>query len=106
MNRKLFRGAVLETVLLSLIAEAPEGGLHGYGVFLALRNRFGVLMGSSTLYPELQALEQRGLLESHWRIVGGKARKQFQITSKGRRLLSENFAELKVVIPAVTGPVR
>ena len=100
MNKKLFRGAILETVLLSLINESGEGGLHGYAVFLAIQKKFGVRLGASTLYPELALLGRQGLIVSSWGIVGGKARKQFKITRKGQSLLREYSAELKIVVPS------
>ena len=100
MNRKLFRGAILEAVLLSLINEAGQNGLHGYAVFLSIQKKFGVRLGASTLYPELAFLERQDLIASCWGIVGGKARKQFKITRKGESLLREYSLELKLVVPA------
>jgi len=47
VNKKLFRGAILETVLLSLINESGEGGLHGYAVFL----RFKKSLVSAWVHP-------------------------------------------------------
>ncbi len=104
MIRKLFRGAILETVLLSLISEAAETGLHGYAVFQAVQKKYGVRLGASTLYPELANLERQALIESSWDIVGGKARRVFRITYRGRSLLREYTAELKVVVPAIICP--
>jgi DNA-binding PadR family transcriptional regulator len=102
MMRKLFRGAILETVLLSLISDAAEDGLHGYGVFLAVQKKYGVRLGQSTLYPELAQLERQMLIESSWGIVDGKARRVFRITQKGHSLLRKYSAELKMVVPAIT----
>ena len=100
MNKKLFRGAILETVLLNLINDASDRGLHGYALFTAIRKKFGVHLGPSTLYPELKLLEKQGLIKSTWEIAVGKARRQYRITSKGQSLLREYFAELQIVIPA------
>ena len=100
MNKKLFRGAILETVLLNLINEASDRGLHGYALFMTIRKKLGVHLGPFTLYPELKLLERQGLIESTWEIAVGKARRQYRITRKGQSLLREYFAELKIVIPA------
>ena len=100
MNKKIFRGAILETVLLNLINDSSESGLHGYAIFMAVKKKFGVYLGQSTLYPELKLLEKQGLIESTWEIAVGKARRQYKITRKGQSLLREYFAELKIVIPA------
>jgi DNA-binding PadR family transcriptional regulator len=102
MKRKLFRGAILETVLLSLISEAAEEGLHGYAVFIAVQKKYGVRLGQSTLYPELAQLERQSLIESSWDIVDGKARRVFRITRKGNSLLREYSAELKMFVPSIT----
>jgi DNA-binding PadR family transcriptional regulator len=99
VNKKLFRGAILETVLLNLINDASDRGIHGYAIFTAVRKKFGVHLGPSTLYPELKLLEKQGLIESTWEIAVGKARRQYRITRKGQNLLKEYFAELKIVIP-------
>jgi PadR family transcriptional regulator, regulatory protein PadR len=100
VNRKLFRGAILETVLLSLISGASDYGTHGYAILTAVHKKFGVRLSPSTLYPELKALEKQGLIESQWEIALRKARRSYRITRKGQSLLQEYFAELKVVIPA------
>ncbi len=100
MNKKLFRGAILETILLNLINDASAGGTHGYAIFSVIYKKFGVRLGPSTLYPELKHLEAQGLIESEWDFAVGKARRLYHITRKGQALLKEYYAELKVVIPA------
>ena len=101
MNKKLFRGAILETILLNLINDTSDRGLHGYAIFMAVRKKFGIRLGPSTLYPELKLLEKQGLIASNWELGTGKARRQYRITRKGQGLLREYSAELKIVIPAV-----
>jgi DNA-binding PadR family transcriptional regulator len=101
MNKNLFRGALLEAVLLSLIRESSSRGLHGYALFDAVKKRFGVSLGPSTLYPELKLLEHRGLIVSRWDFTTGKARCIYSITNKGQNLLQEYSVQLKVVVPAL-----
>ena len=96
MNKKLFRGAILETVLLNLINDSSESGLQGYAIFMAVKKKFGVYLGPSTLYPELKLLEKQGLIESSWQFALGKARRNYRITRKGQSMLKEYFAELKL----------
>lgn len=100
MNKKLFRGAILETILLSLINDSSTRGTHGYAIFTAIQRKFGVRLGPSTLYPELKHLEGQGLIESQWDFAVGKARRQYRITRRGQALLKEYYTEFKVVIPA------
>ena len=99
MNKKIFRGAILESILLNLINEASNRGLHGYAIILAVHKKFGIRLGPSTLYPELKQLEKQGLVVSTWEFNMGKACRQYRITPKGTSLLREYFLELKAVIP-------
>ncbi len=99
MNRKIFHGAILESVLLNLINETSDRGLHGYAILKALQKKFGVSLGSSSLYPELRRLEKRGLIASNWELSLEKVHKQYRITRKGQSQLKENFVELKTIIP-------
>lgn len=99
MNKKIFHGAILESILLNLINDASDRGLHGYAVFKAVHKKFGIRLGASTIYPELKKLENQGLIASSWEFTMGKARRQYRITRKGQGLLREYFTELKTVIP-------
>ncbi len=99
VNKKLLRGAILETVLLNLISRESRNGLHGYAIFMAIERKFAIRLGPSTLYPELKLLEAQGLVKSFWDFSQGKPRKKYKITQKGQSLLKEYSAELKVVIP-------
>jgi DNA-binding PadR family transcriptional regulator len=101
LNRKLFRGAILETILLNIINDASDQGVHGYALFITIRKHFGVHLGPSTLYPELKLLEKQGLVASSWEVDIGRARRKYKITRKGQTLLNEYSAELKVVIPTL-----
>jgi PadR family transcriptional regulator, regulatory protein PadR len=102
VNKKLMRGAFLETVLLNLINES-ERGLHGYAIFAEIRKQFGINLGPSTLYPELKLLEKQHLIEPNWQIECGRARKKYRITSKGQSLLNNYFVDLKVMVPKIIG---
>ena len=99
--KNLFKGAILEAVLLNLINSAPQGGLHGYTILSNVRKKFGVYLGSSTLYPELKHLEEQGLITSAWDITDGKARKKYKMTKKGQNVLTDYSNELKVFIPSL-----
>ena len=99
MDRKIFHGAILESVLLNLINETSDRGLHGYAISKALQKKFGVCLGSSTIYPELRRLEKRGLIASNWELSYEKVHKQYRITRKGQSQLKEYFVELKTIIP-------
>jgi DNA-binding PadR family transcriptional regulator len=100
MYKKIFHGALLESVLLNLINENSERGLHGYAIFSSLNKKFGIRLGPSTIYPELRNLEKQELVASSWDFTLGRARRQYRITRKGQYLMTEYNAELKSIIPA------
>jgi len=99
MNKKIFHGAILESILLNLINDTSNKGLYGYAILKAVHKKFGITLGASSIYPELKQMERQGLLASIWEFDMGKARKQYRITRKGQSLLKEYFIELKTVIP-------
>ena len=99
MNKKIFHGAILESILLNLINESSDCGLHGYAILKAVQDKFNVWLGPSAIYPELKRLEKQGLIVSSWDFSLKKARKQYRITKKGQYQLREYFVDLKTVIP-------
>ncbi len=101
LNRKICRGAILESILLNLINDTSDHGLHGYAIFKTVHKKFGIRLAPSTLYPELKHLENQGLISSSWELTLGKARKQYRITHKGQSELREYFVELRAVIPTL-----
>jgi DNA-binding PadR family transcriptional regulator len=101
MNKKILHGAILESILLNLINDTSDRGLYGYAISNALFKKFGIRLGSSTIYGELKQLEKQGLLTSNWELTLGKAHKQYRITRRGQGILREYSAELKIVIPTV-----
>lgn len=100
MSKKILRGAILESALLSLINDATDKGIYGYSIIKTVKKKFGIRLGPSTLYPELRLLEKQGLIASNWEISLRRARRQYRITRKGVHQLREYFAEIKTIIPA------
>jgi DNA-binding PadR family transcriptional regulator len=100
MSKKILQGAILENVLLNLIHDATDKGIHGYSILKTISKKFGARLGPSTLYSELRQLEKHGLLTSKWELTLGKARRQYQITRKGENQMREYFAEAKIFFPA------
>jgi DNA-binding PadR family transcriptional regulator len=101
LTKKIFHGAILESILLNLINETSDRGLYGYAILKTVQKKFGIWLGPSTIYPELRRLEKRGFITSSWEFALGKARKQYRITHKGQGLLREYFVDLKAVIPVL-----
>jgi PadR family transcriptional regulator, regulatory protein PadR len=78
----------LDLLLLAILDEEPA---HGYAVIEALDERsdgeFDLPEG--TVYPALHRLEKAGLLDSEWSVVGGRRRRTYAISTKGRAALTE-----------------
>jgi PadR family transcriptional regulator, regulatory protein PadR len=77
-----------EPALLLLLRERPA---HGYELLEALPTVIGearVDMGN--LYRVLRALEEDGLVSSEWEAdAPGPAKRTYEVTAEGRRLLDE-----------------
>jgi PadR family transcriptional regulator PadR len=103
IERELMRGAGPVAVLKLL----ERGEMYGYEMVDALATRTeGVLaMGQSTLYPLLYNLEAKGLIEGAWREAagdnGGRDRKYYRITGRGKRRLAKDMEEWQAVAKAM-----
>jgi PadR family transcriptional regulator PadR len=73
----------LDGMLLAILRTGP---LHGYGVVRELRARSeGTFdLPEGTVYPALHRLEKAGLLRSRWKIVGGRRRRVYALSTSGR----------------------
>jgi PadR family transcriptional regulator, regulatory protein PadR len=82
----------LELLLLAAVSSEPG---HGYAVIERLRGRsHGAFdFAEGTIYPALHRLEAVGLLESRWSRVGGRRRRVYALTRRGRAVLGEREDE-------------
>jgi DNA-binding PadR family transcriptional regulator len=76
----------LDLLLLAILAERPQ---HGYAIIEDLRRRSGGTfeLPEGTVYPALHRLEADGLLKSGWVTHGGRRRRVYQVTRRGRKEL-------------------
>lgn len=104
IETELLRGAGPLAVLKLLQRRA----MYGYELVEALSERTaGVLaMGQSTLYPMLYNLEAKGLIAAEWRTAqeggGGRDRKYYSLTGKGRKKLTEDSAQWRRLVTAMS----
>jgi PadR family transcriptional regulator len=86
---------------LMLLAALDAGPRHGYGVIEHIRRSSGGHFDypEGTVYPALHRLESEGLLRSTWNDEGGRRRRVYEITARGRTALDgrrsqwERFAQ-------------
>ncbi len=79
-----------EPALLLLLRERPA---HGYELLERIGELSGEPIDMGNLYRVLRALEEDGLVRSEWHAeLPGPARRSYELTDAGRRLL-ETWAE-------------
>ena len=96
---------------LLLLAAVEAGPAHGYAIAEALRTRSrdAFDLAEGTLYPALHRLERAALLSSRWSEQGGRRRRVYQLTAKGRRSLAtrhDEWAAFARAMHAVVGGSR
>jgi DNA-binding PadR family transcriptional regulator len=74
-----------------LLATLESGPAHGFAVMAELKRRTGgaVDLEGGTLYPALRRLEESGLISGTWSSGPGRRRREYELTDRGHRALSE-----------------
>jgi len=94
---------------LLLLAAVQEGPSHGYAIIESLRSRSNGAfdLPEGTVYPALHRLESAGLLASRWAERGGRKRRLYRLTPRGRSALQRQQADWRRFaqgVQAVVGP--
>jgi len=69
--------------------------MWGYGIIKKIERLFGIRLRHGALYPLLNQLEKKGFATSKKMAIGGRARKVYEITSKGIQLVDAYYDFLK-----------
>lgn len=87
-------------LILTVLSEAP---LHGYAIARRIEALSEDLLSlnEGSLYPTLHSLENDGAVTATWEKAGGRPRKSYRITAKGRRQLADLAKEWKEFAGAV-----
>ena len=76
--------ALLDAIVLAAVSKEPDG-TYGYKITQEAR---GILeLSESTLYPVLRRLQKDECLETYDMEFGGRNRRYYRITEKGRKQL-------------------
>ena len=97
MLREFFLGFIKVHVL----HHASKGPLYGVW-FLEELAKHGYQLSPGTLYPLLHGLEADGYLEREERVVEGKVRKYYRITTLGERALREARQKIAELVEEIT----
>ncbi|HIC90238.1 MAG TPA: PadR family transcriptional regulator [Anaerolineae bacterium] len=84
MLRDLFLGFVK----IHILHHAARQPVYGLWLIEEL-SRHGYNLSPGTLYPTLRRLETQGYLQYEKRVEGGRVRKYYTVTEKGRQALTE-----------------
>jgi DNA-binding PadR family transcriptional regulator len=92
---------------LLLLSTLRAGPLHGYGVVEKLRglSEGAFDLAEGTVYPALYRLEAAGLLTSSWTKAGGRRRRVYELTRRGRGELARSRDEWTAFAHAVEAVV-
>jgi DNA-binding PadR family transcriptional regulator len=63
--------------------------------------RHGYRLSPGTVYPMLHSMEKKGYLQCRPEVVGGKVRKYYTITPRGRKMLEEAREKLRELVREV-----
>ena len=95
----------LDALLLAALEDGPR---HGYAVIEALRESTGgrLDLPTGTIYPALRRLEVAGLITGSWSVVGGRRRREYQLTSAGSRALSGKRADWRELAAVISDALK
>ena len=91
-RQDLMKGNI-DSLLLCLMSQQP---MYGYQIMRELegRSRGYFRFKEGTLYPALHRLEKSGLIAGSWQAIpGGRQRRYYHMTDKGRRVLAEKTTQ-------------
>ncbi len=94
------RGVFLAFVRVHILHHAAAGPIFGLEMMEELRHH-GYAIGPGTLYPILHGLHQSGCLRLRQEVVGGKQRKYYAATAKGKRALAQMQEKIRELVHEV-----
>jgi transcriptional regulator len=100
-NTELLQGT-LDMLILKVVALEP---IHGYGIVQRLQqlSKEALQIRQGSLYPALYRLENRGWLQSAWKIAeSGREAKYYSLTKMGRKQLDAEKAGWKRLCKAIS----
>lgn len=91
----------LDLLILKTLALQP---MHGWGIAQRIQqlSSDALQVGQGSLYPALQRLDERGLIEGDWKEPAGARRaKYYELTRAGERALGEETANWRHYVRSV-----
>lgn len=84
-NKEILKG-FSPIIILAVLEDKAK---YGYQIAVEIKKKSqkSLDLKEGTLYPLLHRLEKEHLLSSFWQEVGGRKRKYYSLTSKGKKAL-------------------
>jgi DNA-binding PadR family transcriptional regulator len=86
IREKIFH-ALFDFIVLEYVKE--NGILAGYDFMMHIRQRYGIVLSSGTVYSKIYALERRGLLKGKW----DERKRVYTLTKKGEAALNSILSD-------------
>jgi DNA-binding PadR family transcriptional regulator len=96
MLREFFLGFIK----IHILYHASRGAVYGAWLTQELL-RHGYKLSAGTLYPTLHDLEIEGLLRSVHKVVGGRVRRYYTATAKGKRRLRDAQEQVRELVEEI-----
>jgi PadR family transcriptional regulator, regulatory protein PadR len=99
-NEQVLQGT-LDLLILKTLSLAP---MHGWGLTHRIEqlSQEALQVGQGSIYPALVRLEQKGWIDTEWRITENSRRaKYYRLTAAGRRALGQELASWNRFVGAV-----
>lgn len=99
------KGLVSGSMTMLLLRLLEEKDMYGYEMIDTLRKKSNNVfeLKAGTLYPLLHSMEEKQLVSAYEQEAGGKLRKYYSLTKKGKGVLKEKEAEWNKYATAVNG---
>ncbi|MDY7029536.1 MAG: PadR family transcriptional regulator [Spirochaetota bacterium] len=97
---KITREFFLGFIRIHILHHAAKEPIFGQR-FNEELSRHGYEISYGTLYPIFHGLEKEGYLVSEKKNVGGKIRKYYTITTRGKKMLAESMAQIRELVDEV-----
>jgi PadR family transcriptional regulator, regulatory protein PadR len=93
-SKELLKGT-LSAIILKMLAD--QNKMYGYEMAQRVRelSKERILIKDGSLYPALQKMTEDGLLSFNEEMVGGRLRKYYYLTPKGKKESVTYFKELE-----------
>jgi transcriptional regulator len=99
-NEQVLQGT-LDLLILKTLSLMP---MHGWGLTHRIEqlSQNALQVGQGSIYPALVRLEQRGWIDTEWRMTENSRRaKYYRLTTAGRRALNQELASWNRFVSAV-----